>query len=177
MSVPFLNLKAQHQALKAQILAAVSEVLDSAAFAGGPYVAKFEEDGVDNAGRNGGTVTVPRWKGFASVDWDQGPWTVSGRINYVHSYYQDFLAGSFFTPQDPRFQSGTYPERVPSYTTFDLYGRYNITANLSVSGSVLNIFNRTPPYDPGIDATNFYDFTQYDVRGTIYRVGVSYKFR
>ena len=141
------------------------------------YVAKFEEDGVDNAGRNGGTVTVPRWKGFASVDWDQGPWTVSGRINYVHSYYQDFLAGSFFTPQDPRFQTGTYPERVPSYTTFDLYGRYNITANLSVSGSVLNIFNRTPPYDPGIDATNFYDFTQYDVRGTIYRVGVSYKFR
>lgn len=43
MPVPFLNLKAQHQALKAEILAAVSEVLDSAAFAGGPYVAKFEE--------------------------------------------------------------------------------------------------------------------------------------
>jgi dTDP-4-amino-4,6-dideoxygalactose transaminase len=44
MSVPFLNLKAQHQPLKAEILAAVSEVLDSAAFAGGPYVAKFEEE-------------------------------------------------------------------------------------------------------------------------------------
>lgn len=43
MSVPFLNLKAQHQPLKEEILAAVSEVLDSAAFAGGPYVAKFEE--------------------------------------------------------------------------------------------------------------------------------------
>ena len=44
MSVPFLNLKAQHQALKAEILSAVSEVLDSTAFAGGPYVAKFEEE-------------------------------------------------------------------------------------------------------------------------------------
>ena len=44
MSVPFLNLKVQHQAIKAEILAAVSEVLDSAAFAGGPYVAKFEEE-------------------------------------------------------------------------------------------------------------------------------------
>ncbi|MGZ8938958.1 MAG: DegT/DnrJ/EryC1/StrS family aminotransferase, partial [Limisphaerales bacterium] len=44
MSVPFLNLKAQHQALKAEILSAVAEVLDSAAFAGGPYVAKFEEE-------------------------------------------------------------------------------------------------------------------------------------
>jgi dTDP-4-amino-4,6-dideoxygalactose transaminase len=44
MAVPFLNLKAQHQKLKAEILAAVAEVLDSAAFAGGPYVAKFEEE-------------------------------------------------------------------------------------------------------------------------------------
>src|SRR5688572_16674447 len=44
MSVPFLNLKAQHQALKAEIMAVLSEVVDSAAFAGGPYVAKFEEE-------------------------------------------------------------------------------------------------------------------------------------
>src|ERR671922_110524 len=44
MAIPFLNLKAQHQQLKAEILAVVSEVLDSAAFAGGPYVAKFEEE-------------------------------------------------------------------------------------------------------------------------------------
>src|SRR4029078_10113538 len=42
--IPFLNLKAQHQALKTEILAALSEVLDSTAFAGGPYVAKFEEE-------------------------------------------------------------------------------------------------------------------------------------
>jgi dTDP-4-amino-4,6-dideoxygalactose transaminase len=42
--IPFLNLKAQHQALKSEILAAVSEVLDSTAFAGGPYVARFEEE-------------------------------------------------------------------------------------------------------------------------------------
>ncbi len=44
MPIPFLNLKAQHQALKAEILAAVSEVIDNTAFAGGPYVAKFEEE-------------------------------------------------------------------------------------------------------------------------------------
>jgi len=43
MSVPFLNLKPQHQALKAEILTALSEVLDSTAFAGGPFVTKFEE--------------------------------------------------------------------------------------------------------------------------------------
>jgi dTDP-4-amino-4,6-dideoxygalactose transaminase len=44
MPIPFLNLKAQHQTLKSEILAAVSEVLDSTAFAGGSYVTKFEEE-------------------------------------------------------------------------------------------------------------------------------------
>ena len=44
MSIPFLNLKPQHQALKQEILAAVEQVLDSTAFAGGPFVAKFEEE-------------------------------------------------------------------------------------------------------------------------------------
>jgi len=142
------------------------------------YVAKFEEDGTENVGRNGGTVTVPRWKGFASLDWDQGPWTVSGRINYIHHFYEDALAGSFFAPQDPRFQTGTYPIKVPSYTTFDLFGRYNITTNLSVSASVLNIFDRTPPYEPIFsDGVVPYDFTQYDIRGRIFRVGAKYTFR
>jgi len=44
MSIPFLNLKTQHQALKSEILAAVSEVLDQTAFAGGSFVTKFEEE-------------------------------------------------------------------------------------------------------------------------------------
>ena len=44
MSIPFLNLKPQHQALKQEILAAVEQVLDSTAFAGGPFVAKFEDE-------------------------------------------------------------------------------------------------------------------------------------
>jgi dTDP-4-amino-4,6-dideoxygalactose transaminase len=43
-SIPFLNLKTQHQTLKAEILSAVSEVLDSTAFAGGQFVTKFEEE-------------------------------------------------------------------------------------------------------------------------------------
>ncbi len=141
------------------------------------YVAKFEEEGEEFVGTNGGSNTYPRWKGFASLDWDQGPWTVTGRFNYIHHYYQRLLAGSFFTRQDPRFQTGTYPVRVKSYETFDVFGRYNITPNLQVSASVLNIFDRPPPYDPGFSSTNIYDFSQYDVRGRVYRIGASYKFR
>lgn len=44
MHVPFLNLKAAHEPLKQEISAAIQEVIDASAFAGGPFVARFEEE-------------------------------------------------------------------------------------------------------------------------------------
>src|SRR3990172_11319839 len=42
MSVPFLDLKAQYAAIKDEIHAAVGEVMENTAFAGGPFVTSFE---------------------------------------------------------------------------------------------------------------------------------------
>ena len=44
MNVPFLDLKAQYLSIKDEINAAIQEVLDSCAFAGGPFVEKFEKE-------------------------------------------------------------------------------------------------------------------------------------
>lgn len=44
MSVPFLDLKAQYQSIKREIDPAIQAVIDSCAFASGPYVEKFEKD-------------------------------------------------------------------------------------------------------------------------------------
>ncbi len=44
MRVPFLDLNAHHRAIQDEILAAIREVIESGAFASGPFVAKFEED-------------------------------------------------------------------------------------------------------------------------------------
>lgn len=44
MNVPFLDLKLHHQPLREEIVAAIGEVLDTCAFAGGPFVARFEEE-------------------------------------------------------------------------------------------------------------------------------------
>lgn len=44
MRVPFLDLKAHHEPLREEILAAIGEVIDTSAFAGGPFVARFEEE-------------------------------------------------------------------------------------------------------------------------------------
>ncbi|MBK7471049.1 MAG: TonB-dependent receptor [Betaproteobacteria bacterium] len=78
-------------------------------------------------------------------------------------------------PGDPRFQNGVYPDKVPRYITYDIFAKYNITKNLSVSGSIINFTDKLPPYDPGFSATNLYDFSQYDPRGRQFRLGVQYK--
>jgi dTDP-4-amino-4,6-dideoxygalactose transaminase len=44
MIVPFLDLKAQYAKIKPEIQAALNDVLDNTAFAGGPFVAKFEKE-------------------------------------------------------------------------------------------------------------------------------------
>ena len=44
MQVPFLDLKAHHAELRGEIDSAIREVIDSGAFAGGPFVERFEED-------------------------------------------------------------------------------------------------------------------------------------
>jgi len=44
MKVPFLDLNAQNAPLRAEIDRAIAEVIDSSAFAGGPFVARFEEE-------------------------------------------------------------------------------------------------------------------------------------
>jgi len=44
MKVPFLDLKAQYETIRAEIAAALQEVLEKTAFAGGPFVEKFEKE-------------------------------------------------------------------------------------------------------------------------------------
>jgi dTDP-4-amino-4,6-dideoxygalactose transaminase len=44
VKVPFLDLKAQYESIKSEITGALQQVLDKTAFAGGPFVEKFEKE-------------------------------------------------------------------------------------------------------------------------------------
>lgn len=44
MNVPFLDLKAQYRSIRDEIHGALQDVMEQTAFAGGPFVARFEED-------------------------------------------------------------------------------------------------------------------------------------
>jgi len=44
MKVPFLDINAQNAPHRSEFSAAIEEVIDTGAFAGGPFVEQFEED-------------------------------------------------------------------------------------------------------------------------------------
>ena len=143
---------------------------------GGSYIEKFQLDDTEYIGQNA-NGSLPRIRGSFTTSWERGPWVASATANYIHSYYQSLLPGSYFTGQDPRFQTGVFGGKLGSRTTIDLFGSYEFNNKLKVSGSVINVANTKPPYDPGVSGTFLYDFTQYDVRGRAFRANLTYKFR
>jgi iron complex outermembrane recepter protein len=138
------------------------------------YIDSFKEDGTETVGTNGGANTMPRVRGTLAQDWDYAGLAMTLQYNYIRGYYQQLLPASYFTAQDPRFQTGTYPDRIPNFYTFDLFGRYQVNKNLRLTASVTNLDNRKPPYDPGASTTFLYDFTQYSAVGRAVRVGFNY---
>ncbi|MEO8524027.1 MAG: TonB-dependent receptor [Caldimonas sp.] len=139
------------------------------------YLLKFVEDGTSTNDSNSGFNTIPRLKASASLDWDYSAFKFTGRWNYTKGWTQAALPGSYFAPQNPAFQTGVYRDKTPDYYTFDIFGSYQVTKNFSVNGSVVNLFNRKPPYDPGFSGTFLYDFSEFDARGRLYRVNLTYK--
>ena len=140
------------------------------------YIDTFEEEGVQVAGGNGGSNTIPRTRGSLAIDWDYRAFAATFQANYIRGYRQELLVANWFTdPVDLNVQNGRYPDKIPSRTTYDLFARYNITKNLSISGSVININDKKPPYDPGFSGTFLYDFSVYDIRGRRVALGLSWK--
>ncbi|GAB3268256.1 TonB-dependent receptor [Chitinimonas naiadis] len=117
------------------------------------------EEAVEYAGNNG-YGALPRTKGSLTLGWDKNEWTTKVKLNYTSGWQQ---------------QSADGQDRVAGQVTTDVYANYDVTKQLGLSFSVLNAFNRTPPYDAS-DASNGFDFTQYDLRGRYYRLTANYKF-
>src|SRR5688572_7424458 len=44
MKVPFVNLNAHHAPMREELAAAIEEVISASAFAGGPFVSRFEDE-------------------------------------------------------------------------------------------------------------------------------------
>lgn len=111
---------------------------------------------------NTGEVLRPKWKHRWTTDYT----------------YDAFSAALTMSHRSATVLSNTWSSNVnnyndvPSYTTFDLTTRYNVTNNLQVRAGVLNMFDRNPPRQPSV----YNEGAAFDVIGRRLTAGVKYDF-
>ncbi len=118
-----------------------------------------------------GDTGNPRTRFQWANTFTRGPFSITGTINYVGSYKvtdpsaiattgssQDTCldalingGGTASTVFDGVLATGEIPSgvscKVKSFTTFDVSGRYDVTKQLSLHASILNLFNASAPLD------------------------------
>jgi iron complex outermembrane receptor protein len=164
---------------------------------------KLEALGVDYqlAGTHGptgisGDTGNPKDRGDLQLTWDFGPASLTANVNYIASFsVTDPSSGitdcatAIYASFNSRFPAGSsFPGsycRVGSFTTVDLFARYNITDKLGVHASILNVANTQPPLDVqtyggtggnGYAAAYDPSLHQAGAVGRFFTVGASYQF-
>ncbi|MGE5243721.1 MAG: TonB-dependent receptor plug domain-containing protein, partial [Betaproteobacteria bacterium] len=140
----------------------------------GTYYTKYDAQNPDGTytsavGNTYGTVVtgvVPRWKQYASLTWDQGPWEAVIANTYQTSYtdQQTDLDGNLRT--------------VGSMSIWDLQGSYRGFKNLKLTLGVKNLFDRNPPVSN--QQSTFiggFDPSYYDPRARFIYGSVTYSFK
>lgn len=111
---------------------------------------------------NTGEVLRPKWKHRWTTDYT----------------YADFSAALTMTHRSATVLSNTWSPNVnnyndvPSYTTFDLTARYNVSPKLQLRTGMLNMFDRNPPRQPGV----YDDGAAFEVIGRRITAGLKYDF-
>ena len=140
----------------------------------GTYYLKYDVQNPDRSyrgivGTAVGTATtgvIPRWKHYASLTWDLGPWSATLAQTYQTSY----------TDQNRDLEGN--PRTVGSLSLWDLQGSYTGFRNWKLALGVKNLFDRDPPASNQL--TSFlagFDPSYYDPRGRFVYASVTYKFR
>jgi iron complex outermembrane receptor protein len=112
---------------------------------------------------------VPRWKGDISATWSNDDWAAGATLRYTAGY-QNALTNLGYTTQ----------QNVSSFQAVDLNAEYRGLKNWKFDLTVVNLFNRYPPYDSA--ALLFfptgapYDPITYDDLGRMIDLHVTYSF-
>ena len=96
-----------------------------------------------NLSGNGGT---PKTKVRLTLGWDQGPVNVTANMNYVSSISnKNDKAGECL---DSDAQHVPYKNcRIASFTTTDLFAKWNVTKQWELTASITNLFDKMAPLD------------------------------
>lgn len=111
---------------------------------------------------------VPRWKGLISAGWQNTDWAGAATLRYTEGY------------QNAETPAITTQQNVASFSAVDLDAEYRGLKDWKFTLSVVNLFNRYPPYDSaallfGVGNLPFDPFT-YDDLGRMISLHVTRSF-
>ena len=118
-------------------------------------------------GTSSGTIgTINRWKHYATVDWERGPWGATLAQTYGSGYTDAFT------------NLDNEPRRVGAYELYDLQARYTGFKNTTLTVGAKNIFDRAPPFTNQTFTFQIgYDPSYADPRGRFWYGSISYAFK
>ena len=109
---------------------------------------------------------MPRWKHYAVLSWDSGPWAASIAQSYQSGYV------------DVNVDNDGNTRRVSSMSLWDLQGSWSGWKGLTVSLGVKNLFDRNPPLtNQNLTFQAGYDPNYYDARARVLYTTIRYMFR
>ncbi len=140
---------------------------------GGPFFSSLGQFGPD------GNVTF-RLQGRLAATLDQANFTHTLAMNFKSGYKDQAYTAADFAFFDPvTFDSFDYNGRVKSYRSFDWQTKWNMDKRLTLTGGILNLFDKAPPRSfktAGGGQMVGYDDRYYDARGRTFYANLSYKF-
>jgi len=125
---------------------------------------------------------TPRTRGSWANTIEYGPLSVTGTLYYTSGFAEiaeDIGVGPgsclFGNANNTAFLPSNC--RVGSFTHFDLTASYAINDRISLTGSIMNAFDREPPFDPADYAAVNYNPTYafQGIVGRFYNLGVKVK--
>ena len=140
----------------------------------GTYILNWQQqlDGVNDTSGLGGNVdpfgvgAIPRWRHYASVTWNQGPWGATVAENFTVGY----------TDANPNAEGNS--RRVGSYDLWNVQGTCACFKNASAAVGIKNIFDRNPPFSNQTAFTQRGYNPEYgDPRGRLFYASVTVAFK
>jgi iron complex outermembrane receptor protein len=136
----------------------------------GTYVDKWQQqlDAIHYVAAVGRSVVgaIPRWRHYATLSWNRGPWSATLAQVYSSGYTE-------VNPQPPNNE-----RKVGVYDIWNVQGAYTGFRNTTVTMGVKNLFDRAPPFsNQTSQGLVMFDPRYADPRGRLFyaQVAVSFK--
>jgi iron complex outermembrane recepter protein len=121
---------------------------------------------VSNVFQSNVVGVIPRWKHYASLGWDSGPWAATIAQTYQASYI------------DAQTDGNNDLRRVSSMSLFDVQGQYSGIRHFTLTVGVKNVFDTNPPQtNQGNSFQALYDPSYYDARARFVYGSIRYEFK